>query len=155
MLLNLAQWLCECECLRVALVKARSWNVSYKAWQYCGFERMGVHSKMVDKCIVEVQKIRETVEDSAQTQDKAWMMMYGTVNSVQLWLIQSYIWTLLTWGFLLSCRFGFATWGFPFTLVWIWGESKWPSGEIATMYYHNSIYSIECGLKKHALGLIR
>ena len=81
MLLNLAQSPRERECLRVAIFKASEISAS-KARKKYGFERMGERTAVVEASLMEAQKIREAVEDLAQTQDKAVMKAYGIVDLV-------------------------------------------------------------------------
>ena len=79
MLFNLAQSHREREFLRVALVKAAGMSAT-EARRHYGFEGMRQRSVNVDIYISETQKIREKVEDLAETQDKALLMTYGIVD---------------------------------------------------------------------------
>lgn len=79
MLLNPAQSPRERECLRFAIVKASGISAS-KAQRDYGFERMDERTALVEESIKEAQRIREAVEELAQTQDKALMEVYGIVD---------------------------------------------------------------------------
>lgn len=74
MLLNLAQSPHERECVRVA-------TFGILAHKKYGFERMEEHTAVIEESIMEAQKIREEVEDLAQT-DKSLMEAYGIVDPV-------------------------------------------------------------------------
>lgn len=79
MLLNLAQSPRERECLRVAIVKASGISSS-KARRIYGFEKMDKRIVVVEESLSEAQRIREAVNDLAQSQDKALLQMYGIVD---------------------------------------------------------------------------
>ena len=65
--------------VRFAIVKASGISAS-KAQRDYGFERMDERTALVEESIKEAQRIREAVEELAQTQDKALMEVYGIVD---------------------------------------------------------------------------
>ena len=81
MLLGLAQSSRERACLRVAIFKASGMSAS-KARQEFGFEKMHERTEVVEKSIMEAQRIREAVDELVQTQDKALMKAYGNCDSL-------------------------------------------------------------------------
>ena len=70
MLLGLAESDRERECIKYAIFKASGMTATRARHQY-RFEHMTEHSARVERAIIEVQQIRETVEDIARIQDKA------------------------------------------------------------------------------------
>ena len=76
MLLGLAESDRERECIKYAIFKASGMTATRARHQY-GFEHMAERSARVEKAIVEVQQIRETVEDIARIQDKALLASFG------------------------------------------------------------------------------
>lgn len=76
MLLNMTQSSRERECLRVAIVKASGISAT-KARRLYGLEKMDERIERVEQSIIEAQRIREAVEELAETRDKALMEAYG------------------------------------------------------------------------------
>ena len=76
LLLGLAQSDRERECIKYAIFKA-SGMTSTQARREYGFQRMTERATRVEQAIVEVQKIRETVEDIAMIQDKPLLASFG------------------------------------------------------------------------------
>lgn len=70
MLLSLAQSDRERECIRYAVFKTSGMSASKARCQY-GFERMRERSTRVEEAVVEVQQIRETVDEIAKVRSKA------------------------------------------------------------------------------------
>ena len=62
---------CYCQSIR---------NFCFKSSTDYGFERMDERTAVVEESIMEAQRIREAVEELAQTQDKALMEVYGIVD---------------------------------------------------------------------------
>ena len=79
MLLNLTQSSRERECLRVAIFKASGISAT-KARRLYGFEKMDERAVIVEQSIMEAKRIREAVEELAETQDKALMEAYGLLD---------------------------------------------------------------------------
>ena len=76
MLLALAQSNRERECIRYAIFKASGMSATRARHQY-GFDRMIEHSSHVKEAMIEVQQIRETVEDIACIEDQALLVPFG------------------------------------------------------------------------------
>ena len=76
MLVSLAQTDRERECIKYAIVKASGMTATCARRKY-GFERMTERTARVEHAIVEVEKIRETIEDIARIQDTALLASFG------------------------------------------------------------------------------
>lgn len=76
MLLSLAESDRERECIRYTIFKASGMSAT-RARRHYGFEQMAECSAQVEKAMVEVQQIRETVEDIAKIQNRALLSSFG------------------------------------------------------------------------------
>ena len=74
--LRIAQSDRERDCIKYAICKA-SRILATRACTLNGFQYMNEHTTKVEKAMVEVQKVYETVEDIANVQDKALLKSFG------------------------------------------------------------------------------
>ena len=76
MLLSLAESDRERECIRYTIFKASGMSAT-RARCHHGFEQMAERTAQVEKAMVQVQQIRETVKDIAKIQNKALLSSFG------------------------------------------------------------------------------